>query len=378
MEETHFVEPKMGDVILARVVMETDEGWLMDIGAKQEALLPEREAGRVGKRAKPNEEFKVKVIGRDPNSEQFFVSRRLVEQENLWEEFEEDKRRGTIRTGKVIKAVEKGLIVDIGYRAFLPQSHIDFKPVRNLQDWYGKEIEVKIIEVEPERSRIVVSRRLVLEEQQNQHRKARMEEIQPGSVLTGRVAKIVSFGAFIDLGSGVQGLLHATQIAWGRNVAPSSCLKVGDEIQVKVLSKDVASGRVSLSLKALTQDPWDDLAKRVHVGDVLEGVVSQIARKRNGVFVKIADGVEGWVHISELSDDRVRDPEEVLKVGQKVQVKVLEFSAPQRRLRLSIKGATAVEEKSDAYYQSADGQASLGDFWQKSTPRHSRSDKRPK
>ncbi len=378
MEETHFAEPRIGDVILGRVVMETDKGWLMDIGAKQEALLPQREAGRAGKKARPNEEFKVKVIGRYPDSEQFQVSRRLVEQENLWEEFQEDMRRGTIHTGKVIKAVEKGLIVEIGYRAFLPQSHIDLKPVRNLQDWYGKEIEVKIIEVEPERSRIVVSRRLVLEEQQNQQKQARMNEIVVGSVLTGTVAKIVSFGAFVDLGSGIHGLLHATQIAWDRNVAPSSWFKVGDVIQVKVISKDAESGRVGLSLKALTSDPWNALAERVHVGDILEGVVTQIARKKNGVFVKIADGVEGWVHISEISDDRVSDPAEVLSIGQKVQVKVLEFSAPQRRLRLSIKGVSAVEEKTDAYYQSTDGQASLGDFWHKSTSRHSRRDKRPK
>ncbi|MGH8104275.1 MAG: 30S ribosomal protein S1, partial [bacterium] len=362
--EAHFNEPEIGDVLIGRVAEVSKDGTLMDIGAKQDALLPEHEIGRSGKKARLNEEFKVKVIKRNDSTDQFIVSRRMVEQESLWDDLQKDLSEGTVRQGKIVKAVDKGLIVDIGCRAFMPQTHVDTKPVKNLEEWVGREVSVKVIEVNPDRGRAVVSRKAIISQEEKEARKAAFGEIAVGSVCNGRITKVTNFGAFVDIGNGIEGLLHASEISWERVVDATKVLKAGEQVEVKILRKDPETGKLALSRKAILQNPWEAAASVISPGGTVTGTV--VSHTKYGAFVKVADGVEGLIHISEMSDSRVNLPSDVVKVGDQVQCRVLEFSPKNKRLKLSIKApAEAAVQETEQYYQPTNGQVTLGDLLKK-------------
>ncbi|EHE89196.1 SSU ribosomal protein S1P [Streptococcus thermophilus CNCM I-1630] len=233
-----------------------------------------------------------------------------------------------------------GLSVEFeGLRGFIPASMIDTRFVRNTEQFVGQEFDAKIKEVDPAENRFILSRREVVEAEAIEARKEVFSKLEVGSVVTGKVARLTSFGAFIDLG-GVDGLVHVTELSHERNVSPKSVVSVGDEIEVKVLAIDEEAGRVSLSLKATTPGPWDGVEQKLAAGDVIEGKVKRLTDF--GGFVEVLPGIDGLVHISQISHKRVENPKDVLSVGQDVTVKVLEVNADAERVSLSIK---ALEER---------------------------------
>ena len=249
-------------------------------------------------------------------------------------------REGEVVTVKGTRAVKGGLSVEFeGLRGFTPASMIDTRFVRNTEKFVGQEFEAKIKEVVPAENRFILSRREVIEEKAAAARKEVFSKLEEGAIVKGKVARLTSFGAFIDLG-GVDGLVHVTELSHDRNVSPKSVVSVGEEVEVKVLSIDEEAGRVSLSLKATTPGPWDGVEQKLAARDVVEGKVKRLTDF--GAFVEVLPGIDGLVHISQISHKRVENPKDVLSVGQEVNVKVLEVNAAAERVSLSIK---ALEER---------------------------------
>ncbi|KGR73193.1 30S ribosomal protein S1 [Streptococcus phocae subsp. phocae] len=278
------------------------------------------------------------VVGKDTDTVTFLVSKKRLEARKAWDKL--IGREGEVVTVKGTRAVKGGLSVEFeGLRGFIPASMIDTRFVRNTEKFVGQEFDAKIKEVDAAENRFILSRREVIEEAAKEARNEVFSKLSEGSVVTGTVARLTSFGAFIDLG-GVDGLVHVTELSHERNVSPKSVVSVGEEVDVKVLSIDEEAGRVSLSLKATTPGPWDGVEQKLAQGDVIEGKVKRLTDF--GAFVEVLPGIDGLVHISQISHKRVENPKDVLSVGEEVTVKVLEVNAADERVSLSIK---ALEER---------------------------------
>lgn len=278
------------------------------------------------------------VVGKDTDTVTFLVSKKRLEARKAWDKLV--GREGEVVTVKGTRAVKGGLSVEFeGLRGFIPASMIDTRFVRNTEKFVGQEFDAKIKEVDAAENRFILSRREVIEEAAKEARAEVFSKLSEGAVVTGTVARLTSFGAFIDLG-GVDGLVHVTELSHERNVSPKSVVSVGEEVDVKVLSIDEEAGRVSLSLKATTPGPWDGVEQKLAQGDVVEGKVKLLTDF--GAFVEVLPGIDGLVHISQISHKRVENPKDVLSVGQEVTVKVLEVNAADERVSLSIK---ALEER---------------------------------
>ncbi len=234
----------------------------------------------------------------------------------------------------MIEVVKGGLILDIGLRGFLPASLVDLRRVRDLHPFVGQELECKIIELDRNRNNVVLSRRAHLEESQSESRKKVLESLKPGERRTGKISSIVNFGAFVDLG-GVDGLVHVSELSWRHVEHPSEVVSVGEEVEVEVLDIDLERERVSLSLKATQEDPWKEFERKHQAGEIIEGSVTKLVPF--GAFVRVADGIEGLVHISELSESHVESAEEVVQTGDQVRVKVVDVDVSRRRISLSIR-----------------------------------------
>ncbi len=241
---------------------------------------------------------------------------------------------GTIK-GPVIEVVKGGLILDIGLRGFLPASLVDMRRVRDLHPFVGQELEAKIIELDRNRNNVVLSRRAFLEESQSEGRKKFLQSLEKGERRKGTVSSIVNFGAFVDLG-GVDGLVHVSELSWRHVEHPGEVVSVGQEVEVEVLDVDMERERVSLSLKATQADPWKEFAEHHRAGQVIEGEVTKIVPF--GAFVRVADGIEGLVHISKLSEQHIESAEQVVQVGERVRVKVEDVDVARRRVSLSMRG----------------------------------------
>ena len=278
------------------------------------------------------------VVGKDTDTVTFLVSKKRLEARKAWDKLV--GREGEVVTVKGTRAVKGGLSVEFeGVRGFIPASMIDTRFVRNTEKFVGEEFEAKIKEIDPSENRFILSRRDVVEEAAEAARKEVFSKLEVGSIVKGTVARLTSFGAFVDLG-GVDGLVHVTELSHERNVSPKSVVSVGEEIEVKVLAIDEEAGRVSLSLKATTPGPWDGVEQKLAAGDVIEGKVKRLTDF--GAFVEVLPGIDGLVHISQISHKRVENPKDVLSIGQEVKVKVLDVNADAERVSLSIK---ALEER---------------------------------
>ncbi|MGH2727164.1 MAG: 30S ribosomal protein S1 [Actinomycetota bacterium] len=264
------------------------------------------------------------------------LSKKKAQYERAWGQIEKVMNEDGVVNGTVIEVVKGGLIVDIGLRGFLPASLVDLRRVRDLHPFVGKKIEAKIIELDRNRNNVVLSRRKYLEEAQSEGRKKFLEELQKGEVRKGTVSSIVNFGAFVDLG-GVDGLVHVSELSWRHVEHPSEVVQVGQEVEVEVLDVDLERERISLSLKKTQEDPWRQFARLHAPNEIIDGSVTKLVPF--GAFVRVADGVEGLVHISELADRHVETAEQVVAVGQAVQVKIIEVDSERRRISLSIKQA---------------------------------------
>ena len=278
------------------------------------------------------------VVGKDTDTVTYLVSKKRLEARKAWDKLV--GREEEVVTVKGTRAVKGGLSVEFeGVRGFIPASMLDTRFVRNTERFVGQEFEAKIKEVDPKENRFILSRREVVEAATAAARAEVFGKLAVGDVVTGKVARITSFGAFIDLG-GVDGLVHLTELSHERNVSPKSVVTVGEEIEVKILDLNEEEGRVSLSLKATTPGPWDGVEQKLAKGDVVEGTVKRLTDF--GAFVEVLPGIDGLVHVSQISHKRIENPKEALKVGQEVKVKVLEVNADAERVSLSIK---ALEER---------------------------------
>lgn len=278
------------------------------------------------------------VVGKDTDTVTYLVSKKRLEARKAWDKLV--GREEEVVTVKGTRAVKGGLSVEFeGVRGFIPASMLDTRFVRNAERFVGQEFDTKIKEVNAKENRFILSRREVVEAATAAARAEVFGKLAVGDVVTGKVARITSFGAFVDLG-GVDGLVHLTELSHERNVSPKSVVTVGEEIEVKILDLNEEEGRVSLSLKATVPGPWDGVEQKLAKGDVVEGTVKRLTDF--GAFVEVLPGIDGLVHVSQISHKRIENPKEALKVGQEVQVRVLEVNADAERVSLSIK---ALEER---------------------------------
>ena len=271
---------------------------------------------------------------KDKENGSFLLSKKRVDARKVWEEIQAKFDNKEIIEAPVVDAVKGGLVVDAGVRAFVPASMVSDHYVDNLAQFKGQTLAFEIVEIEPSENRLILSRKNLVAAEKAAKRAAVFEAIQEGSVVTGKVARLTNFGAFIDLG-GVDGLVHISQISHEHVAKASDKLKVGEEVQAKVISVDPESGRVSLSIKDTLAGPWDNIEERAAVGSILDGLVKRLTTF--GAFVELFPGVEGLVRISQIAHQHIATPHEVLKEGQEVQVKVLEVHPEQQRISLSIK-----------------------------------------
>jgi len=328
---------KVGDIVTGVVVEVQTDYVLVDINYKSEGLIPINEFRVVdGARAvNPGDKIEVLIDRIENENGMIGLSKNKADMMKAWNDISKAAENEEVIEGTVVAKVKGGLSVDIGVTAFLPGSQIDLRPVRNVDSFIGKKYKFKVIKFNKKRGNIVLSRRALLEEERETLRTATLDQIKEGSVVYGVVKNITDYGAFIDLG-GMDGLLHITDMSWGRVKHPSEILKVGEEIQVKVLKYDNEKERVSLGMKQLMPDPWDAVKAQFPVGTKLEGKVISLAEY--GAFIELADGVEGLIHVSEMSwTKRVKHPSQVVNVGDTVQVQVLEIDAENRRISLGMK-----------------------------------------
>jgi small subunit ribosomal protein S1 len=330
-----------GDIVDGTIVKVDRDEVLLDIGYKTEGVIPSRELS-IKHDIDPNEVVQVGdhvealVLQKEDKEGRLILSKKRAQYERAWGTIEKLKDEDGIVTGTVIEVVKGGLILDIGLRGFLPASLVEMRRVRDLQPYVGRELEAKIIELDKNRNNVVLSRRSWLEQTQSEVRSTFLQTLQKGQVRKGVVSSIVNFGAFVDLG-GVDGLVHVSELSWKHIDHPSEVVEVGQEVTVEVLDVDMERERVSLSLKATQEDPWQQFARTHAIGQVVPGKVTKLVPF--GAFVRVDEGIEGLVHISELAERHVEIPEQVVNVNDDILVKVIDIDLERRRISLSLKQA---------------------------------------
>ena len=328
-----------GDVVKGKVVRIDKDEVLVDIGYKAEGVIPSGELS-IRKSVDPHEEVELGeeidalVLTKEDSEGRLILSKKRARFEKAWRRIEVAADSGEPVEGSVIEVVKGGLILDLGVRGFLPASLVDIRRVHNLDEFMGQTLECKVIELNRSRNNVVLSRRAVLEEERKEVREQILGRLEPGQVVEGKISNIVDFGAFVDL-DGIDGLIHISELSWSHVNHPSEVVSIGDDVRIKVLDIDRDRQRISLGLKQTQEDPWQRVISTHRSGDVLEGSVTKVVAF--GAFVEILPGVEGLVHISELADHHVENPNEVVEPGSKLNVKILEIDEERRRLSLSIK-----------------------------------------
>lgn len=337
--EESFKRFAEGEVVTGRIISVDKDHVLVDIGYKSEGQIRihefQDEKGQV--HAQPGDRIEVMVEWWDDENEVVVLSKEKAEKVKVWEEIKKAYEADQPIEGVISSRVKGGFSVDIGVNAFLPGSQADLRPVRNLDEMVGKTYRFKILKFNRKRSNIVLSRRVILETERESKRSATLTSICEGKVVTGTVKNITEYGVFVDLG-GVDGLLHITDISWGRVKHPSELFSVGDEIKVKILNLDLERERVSLGMKQLAPDPWSLAAQKYTIGSRVSGRV--VSLTDYGAFVELEEGIEGLIHVSEMSWTRkVRHPNKVVSVGEEVEAVVLDIKPDNRRISLGMKQA---------------------------------------
>ncbi len=331
--ESSMQELHVGDVVRGTIVQVNDDNVVVDVGYKSEGVIPlvefKDEEGKID--VNVGDEIDVLFERRENESGLIGLSKEKADRQKIWGSLEE----GAVVEGKIVGRIKGGLTVDIGINAFLPGSQVDLRPVRNLEKLLGATFEFKIIKLNKRRGNIVLSRRVLLEEQRESMRTDTLETLAEGQVVEGIVKNLTDYGSFIDLG-GIDGLLHITDMSWGRVNHPSDVLTVGEKIKVKILKYDRERERVSLGLKQITPDPWLEVETIYPVGTKVQGKV--VSLTDYGAFVELQDGVEGLIHVSEMSwTKRIKHPNKLLTVADEVETVVLALDIPNRRISLGLK-----------------------------------------
>jgi len=335
-----------GEVVSGTVVRVDKDEVLVDIGYKSEGVIPVSELS-IRRSVDPasevqlGDEIDALVLTKEDTEGRLILSKKRARFEMAWKKIERAAESGEPVEGTVIEVVKGGLILDLGVRGFLPASLVDIRRVQDLDDFLGKTLRSKVIELNRSRNNVVLSRRAVIEEERKEMRQAILDRLSPGDVVTGTISNIVDFGAFVDL-DGIDGLIHISELSWSHVNHPSELLEIGQEVSVKVLDIDRDRQRISLGLKQTQTDPWQQVVDTHDQGDVIEGKVTKVVTF--GAFVEILPGVEGLVHISELAQHHVENPREIVSQGDVVKAKIIEMDAERRRLSLSLK---RVEEGDD-------------------------------
>lgn len=338
----------VGDLIEGTVTKVEDKHVLIDFGYKHDAILPIGEISNVhiekaGDAVAVGDSITAKVT--KVTDEEIVVSKKAVDNEKAWDVLEQKLSTGEVFEITVADVVKGGLVADVGVRAFIPASLVERTYVEDFTDYKGRSLRVKVIELDKEKNKVILSQKAVLDEEFNQSKKDSLNKIEVGQTLEGTVQRLTSFGAFVDIGGGIDGLIHISELAWHRVESPSEVVKEGDSVKVKVLKVDTETERVSLSLKETEESPWDKAIAQIKVGDVVKGTVRRLVSF--GAFVEIQPGVEGLVHISQIANRHIGTPGEVLKEGQEVEAKVLDITPQEQRISLSIR--ELLEEEEQAY-----------------------------
>ncbi|MGQ9476477.1 MAG: 30S ribosomal protein S1, partial [Actinomycetota bacterium] len=330
-----------GDIVAGTVVKVDKDEVLLDIGYKSEGVIPARELSiRYGVKAeevvKVGDQIDALVLQKEDKEGRLILSKKRAQYERSWGVLEKCMLENRPVEGEVIEVVKGGLILDIGLRGFLPASLIDVHRVKDLHTFLGTKLTCKIIEMDRNRNNVVLSRRAYLEEEASERRKILLDNLEKGMRVSGKVSSLVSFGAFVNLG-GIDGLIHISELSWCHVEKPSEVLSVGDEVEVEILDVDRERERISLSLKACQEDPWEKLSREVRIGETVIGRVTKLVPF--GAFVELRPGIEGLIHISELSNRHVEQPDEVLEVNQEIEVKIIDIDIDRRRISLSLRQA---------------------------------------
>ncbi len=329
-----------GELVEGVVVKVDRDEVLVDIGYKSEGVIPSKELSirhdvDPGDVVQVGERIEALILQTEDKEGRLILSKKRAQYERAWTRIERTMKEGQTITGPVIEVVKGGLILDIGLRGFLPASLVELRRVRDLHPYVGQQLECKIIELDRNRNNVVLSRRAFLEESMSEGRKAFLESLKKHERRKGTVSSIVNFGVFVDLGGGVDGLVHVSELSWKHVDHPSEIVSVGQEVEVEVLDVDLERERVSLSLKATQEDPWREFERKYQAGEVIPGQITKLVPF--GAFVRVGEGIEGLVHISELADQHVESPDQVVSVGEQVRVKVVDVDVPRRRISLSIR-----------------------------------------
>ena len=348
-----------GDLVEGTVVKIDHDEVLLDIGYKTEGVIPSRELS-IKKDVDPDEVVEVGdtiealVVTKEDKEGRLILSKKRAQYERAWGDIEKIKEADGVVEGTVIEAVKGGLIVDIGLRGFLPASLVEMRRVRDLSPYIGQKIKAKILELDKNRNNVVLSRRQYLEETQSEVRETFLSQLKKGQIREGVVSSIVNFGAFVDLG-GVDGMVHISELSWLRIKHPSDVVKVGDVLDVYVKDIDVENKKISLGYKKTEDNPWEVLKRDYEVGSVVTAKV--VSMTAFGAFAQIIPGVDGLIHISQISNERINKPQDVLTIGQEVQVQITDIDFEKKRVSLSMKALledNAQEEAAEASEETAE------------------------
>ncbi|MBU4483429.1 MAG: 30S ribosomal protein S1 [Actinobacteria bacterium] len=328
-----------GDVVKGKVVKIDKDEVLVDVGFKSEGVIPRSELSirndvKPGDVLKVDDEIMIMVIQKEDQDGRLILSKKRAEVEQNFDRIEKIYENGDIVEGEIIECVKGGLIVDIGLRGFLPASLIDVRKTKDLQSFIGERCVCKIIEVDRHRNNVVLSRKVIIEDERKEQRKEILNSIEIGQIKKGIITSIADFGAFVDV-DGVDGLIHISELSWNHVKHPSEVVNVNQEVDVEILGIDYEKQRLSLGLKQTQKDPWLERIKDYSVKDVVKGKVTRMVKF--GLFVQTEEGLEGLVHISELSLEPVNRPSDVAKIGDELMVRIIDIDFDKRRMAFSVK-----------------------------------------
>ncbi|MBN6888405.1 small subunit ribosomal protein S1 [Cytobacillus horneckiae] len=354
-EEMNEIEVKnyeIGDKVNGQVTKVEEKQVIVNISdSKLDGIIPISELSslhieKASDAVAEGDELQLEVL--KVEEEALILSKRKVDAEKSWEDLEAKFNRGEVFEAEIKDVVKGGLVVDLGVRGFVPASLVEAHFVEDFSDYKGKTITFKIVELDKEKNRLILSHRAVVEEEQGKQKQSVLQSLEAGQVLDGTVQRITNFGAFVDIG-GIDGLVHISQLSYQHVEKPSDVVTEGQEVKVKVLSVDLDNERISLSIKDTLPGPWDQISEKAPKGSVLQGTVKRLVSY--GAFIEVFPGVEGLVHISQIAHKHIGTPHEVLKEGQELQVKVLDVNENDHRLSLSIKELLEKEEEESTDYE---------------------------
>ncbi|MCG8538725.1 MAG: 30S ribosomal protein S1 [Clostridia bacterium] len=363
-EEKLFTVPRRGNILTGKVVQVLDNEVVVNIGYKSDGIIPLNEFSNntdinLKDIIKEGEEIEVYVLKSDDGEGNVVLSKKRIDAIKNWELIEKVSQENESIIVKTGEAVKGGIIAYYKeLRGFIPASQLSNEYVENLDEYLNKELEVNVIEVDKNKNKIIFSHRKILEVILKEKREKLWSTLEKDMVVKGEVKRLANFGAFVDLG-GLDGLIHISEMSWGRIKHPKEVLNIGDIVEVYVKEIDKEKDRISLSLKQAKENPWDRIDEKYIVDDIIKGKVVKLVDF--GAFIELEPGVEGLVHISQISETRIAKPSEVLEVGQTVDVKVIDVKKEEKRLGLSIKEAKESEDLEDYVYENEEEQSTIGD-----------------